>query len=194
MAHESARNRWKSSHSNRSKAVLVLSLLKFYHNIFWGASLLRRLLDHIRHSFQGRYLANDFFKRQVSCASPTNPFLRQLQCRWDIEYEYWKWSALRYITSLPCKTKPRVGNLSKSRWNPCWTSKTGWYKDHKLLAHACMVWAEKIACETRNLIIMAFFVLNGFVTWHLPQICISLPFLFCNLLIYCMHIEDKGYR
>ena len=55
-------------------------------------------------------------------------------------------------------------------------------------------WAEKIACETSNFIIMAFFVLNGFVTCHLPQICISLPFLFCNLLIYCMHIEDKGYR
>ena len=98
---------------------------------------------------------NDFFERQVSCASPTNPFLRQLQCRSNTEYEYWKWSALRYITSLPCKTKPRVGKLSKSRCNPRWTSKNGWYKNHKLLAHAHMVWAENIACETRNFIIMA---------------------------------------
>ena len=31
---ESARNRWKSLYSNRSKAVLVLSFLKTYHDIF----------------------------------------------------------------------------------------------------------------------------------------------------------------
>jgi len=76
---------------------------------------------------------DDFFEWQVSCASPTHPFPRQLQCRLDIEYEYWKRSALRYITSLPCKTKPRVGKLSKSRCSPRWTSKNGWYKGHKLL-------------------------------------------------------------
>ena len=51
LAHESACNHWKSSH-NRSKAVLVLSFLKTYHNIFWGC------FGVFRHSFQARYLAN----------------------------------------------------------------------------------------------------------------------------------------
>jgi len=73
---------------------------------------------------------DDFFERQVSCASPTHPFPRQLQRRSDIGYEYWKRSALRYVMSLPCKTKPRVG---KRRCSPRWTSKNGWYKGHKLL-------------------------------------------------------------
>ena len=40
---------------------------------------------------------DDFFKWQVSCVSPTHPFPWQLQRRLDIGYEYWKWSALRYI-------------------------------------------------------------------------------------------------
>ena len=62
---------------------------------------------------------DDFFERQVSCASPTHPFPRQLQRRSDIGYSidnipsltassgyiiygyrYWKRSALRYIMSL----------------------------------------------------------------------------------------------
>ena len=43
----------------------------FYPTFFGGASLLRRLLDHIRHSFQGRYLVNYFFEQQVSLANPT---------------------------------------------------------------------------------------------------------------------------
>ena len=37
-----------------------------------GASLLRHLLDHIRHTFQGRYLVNYFFEKQVSFANPTH--------------------------------------------------------------------------------------------------------------------------
>ena len=38
---------------------------------FWGPSLLWRLLDHVRHSFQGRYLANwRLFRTTVSCTSP----------------------------------------------------------------------------------------------------------------------------
>ena len=84
--------------------------------------------------FKADFLPTDyFFERQVSCASPTHPFRRQLQRRSDIGYEYWKPSVLRYIMSLPCKTKPRVGKLRKSRCSPRWTSKNGWYKGHKLL-------------------------------------------------------------
>ena len=75
---------------------------------------------------------DDFFEWQVSCARPTHPFPRQLQ-RKDIGYKYWKQSALRYIISLPYKTKPWVGKLSKCRCSPRWTSKNGWYKGHKFL-------------------------------------------------------------
>ena len=38
--------------------------------------------------------SDNFFERQVSCASPTHPFPWQLQRRLDIGYEYWKGSAV----------------------------------------------------------------------------------------------------
>ena len=91
---ESARNRWKSSHSNRSKAVLVLSdifggVLHCF-GVFWTISGI---------VFKVNILSTDyFFKWQVSF----RPFPRQLQRRSGIGYEYWKWSALRNITSLAC--------------------------------------------------------------------------------------------
>ena len=123
---------------------------------------------------------NDFFERQVSCASPTNPFLGQLQCRSDIEYEYWKWSALRYITSLPCKTKPRVGKLSKSRCNPCWTSKNGWYKDLKLLVHACMVGLKKLPVKQVILLLWPF--LCWMVLWLVIYPKFALACHFCPVI------------
>ena len=84
LAREPARNRWKSSH-NRSKAVLVLSFLKTY-NIFWGCFGVFRTISDI--VFKADILpTDDFFEWQVSCASPTHPFPRQLQRRSDIGYE-----------------------------------------------------------------------------------------------------------
>ena len=66
---------------------------------------------------------DNFFERQVSCASPTHPFPQHLQRRLDIRYEYLKQSALWYIMSLPYKTKPWVGkqtqmqpSLNKQEW------------------------------------------------------------------------------
>ena len=134
--------------------MLTFVVIRLFHSVLCCFSVFWTISDIV---FKADILpTNDFFERQVSCASPTNPFLRQLQCRSDIEYEYWKWSTLRYITSLPCKTKPRVSKLSKSRCNPRWTSKNGWYEDHKLLAHARMVGLKKLPVKQGILLLWPF--------------------------------------
>ena len=72
---ESARNSWKSLHSNRLKAVLVLSFLKTYHDTyFWGGVLccfgIFWTISGI--VFKADILSTDnFFELQVSCASTT---------------------------------------------------------------------------------------------------------------------------
>ena len=93
---------------------MVLSFLKTYRDIFWGASLLWRLPDPIIHSFQ----------RLISCQLTTfsnetliawvRPFPSQLQLRHrsDIESD---WCC---GTSPACETKPTVCKLSKSRCSP----------------------------------------------------------------------------
>ena len=95
---ESARNRWKSSHRNRSKAVLVLS------EIFWEC--------FVASASSRPYQAQ--FSRWISCqltifsndrlVSWTRlfPFPRQLRRRLSIGHEYWKRSVLSNITNLAC--------------------------------------------------------------------------------------------
>ena len=72
-------------------------------------------------------------------------FPRQLQRQSDIRYEYWKRSVLRNIKNLACETKPTICKLSKS---PFWTSKSRWYKGHKLLnvLKNCL-WNKEFNCS-----------------------------------------------
>ena len=112
---ESARNRWKSLHNNRSKAVLVLP------DIFWGrASLLRRLWTVSGIVFKADILSTDyFFERQVSCTNLTLSV--PVAATAPIRYRIWELEAIG-----------AAEHNEPGLWAP-WTSMNGWYKGHKLL-------------------------------------------------------------
>ena len=116
---------WLVKEFNRLKAVLGFVSSEDLPWHFFGVLLhfgvFRTISDIV---FKADILpSDDFFEWQVSCASPTLSFQWQLQCWSDIGYKYWKWSALRNITSRACETKPTVckqkqmqSSLNEQEW------------------------------------------------------------------------------
>ena len=110
----------------------VESSAGFIQHLWACASLLRRLLDHIRHSFQGRYLVNYFFEQQVSLANPTlsisvaatAPIGYRIQVLEVI-------GAVKHMTNLACVP------LKQARMDS--TKVT----NYKLNSNTHMVWAKK---------------------------------------------------
>ena len=96
----------------------VESSAGFIRHFWGGASLLRHLLDHIRHSFQGRYLVNYFFKKQVSFVNPTH----SVSAAATVLIGYW----IRVLEAISAVEHNEPGLCAP------WTSKNGWYKGHKL--------------------------------------------------------------
>ena len=88
---ESARNSWKSLHSNRLKAVLVLSFLKAYHDTYFWRGVLCCFGVFWTISgivFKPDILSTDnFFELQVSCVSTT--FYASATATAQIRYQIW---------------------------------------------------------------------------------------------------------
>ena len=127
---ESVRNPWKSLHSNRSKAVLVLSSLKtdiflwvlYCFGIFQIVSDMFSKADNFANF-------NDIVEWQGSCTSPTLSFLCH-SADWVLDMSTgsdqlcgaeWIWLV---------RLSQQFVSISKSRCSPLQTSMNWWYKGH----------------------------------------------------------------
>ena len=100
----------KSLHSNRWKAVLVLSSLiqKAYNNIFFECFVALACSGPFQTFFKVDILPTcdifDHLKDRLVTQARQFPF--PWQCWLHIEYEYWKWLAHWNIKGPACETKP----------------------------------------------------------------------------------------
>ena len=123
VPHEPARNPWKSSHSNRSRAVLVLSSLKTYHNIFFECFIALTILDMV-------------FKVNIlpiyALLVRAQPFPLRWQRQSDIRYEFFKRSALLNRKDLLFETKPTVCKHKQKQIEPS-------SNNHKLMVQGSLI-------------------------------------------------------
>ena len=125
---ESARNPWKTLHNNSSKAVLVLSSLKTYHNIILSPLLLLRCVLQT---------VSDMVSRPISCqlmtyrlVAWTNPF--PFCSSTDQTLEMSTGSDRHCGAERICvvRLSQQFVSINKSRCSPLQTSMNLWYEGH----------------------------------------------------------------
>ena len=118
MSSQPWQNYSKILHSNRWKAVLVLSSLKTYNiNFTLSALFVRRLLDCFRQCFQDWYLTNLWFLKiylKLEQVSLTNPFCGSVNCISDTGSDQRFGTERVWLVRLSQK----FVSISKSRCSP----------------------------------------------------------------------------
>ena len=118
VPHEPTYNPWKSLHSNRSRAVLVLSSPKTYHNIFFECfDIYWTILDI-------------WFSRSISCKFmlylyELNPFC--FDGRDNQISDMSIWSDQHCLTERVCYLGLSLQFVSISRFSPLQTNTNWWY-------------------------------------------------------------------
>ena len=111
----------KSLHSNRWKAVLVLSSLETCDDIFLECFIASASSGQFQTSFSrliSCQLVSFFIYPKERLVSQVRPFPFLQQCRSHIVCEYWKRSALQNRKGLADETKPTVCKHKQKQMQP----------------------------------------------------------------------------